>query len=226
MKIAEIIDKNNMPFQAIFKNCKINGISFNMIGTGKVAPVGTYNLDLNFSKMPPRFHPIAMTSWTHSISCNTGAVAAYGALSFFDMGIKKYKAERTISFDNGGELKISAESEVTDSGILLEGTVSGNVEITEQPSGLVFYKEKVVPRGPGKIEAKAKGSIFIKNKANLNVTIHSVYYFDKSITMEREHTRHVTEFGGLEEMNYKSRLTSIVFNEDPSFEESLKIDLA
>lgn len=226
MNLRELIDPNDMPFQAIFKDCEINGIKFNVIGTGKVGPVGTYNLDLHFSRISSGFHPIAMTSWAYSISCNSGAVAAYGALSFFDMGIQKYEAERTIKFDGGGELKINAESEVTDSGILLEGVVRGNVEISDKPSGLAFYKEKVVPRGPGTIEAMARGSIFFPKNLNLNVSIHSMYYFDKSIEMEREHTRHVTEFGGLESLNYKSRLISVVFNEDPRLEESLKINLA
>lgn len=45
MKLSQIIDPHNMPFQVNIVG-KVNGMEISVKGGGVVRPVGTYNLDL------------------------------------------------------------------------------------------------------------------------------------------------------------------------------------
>ncbi|MCX2829737.1 hypothetical protein RGU76_28910 [Bacillus pseudomycoides] len=194
---------------------EINGVNFKMNASGYIRTNGVYEANLNFDKLPPKFHPSAISSFIVSICCGAGASMRNNGVNMSTMGIKSYTVNRKLRL-LGSTIIIEGTAELTLEALVLNVKVKGNVELPDDLSGHSIYLKRIEPiDGKSKIIGVGEGSLFRTNGEEISVQIDTEYTnispplsnLKRAIT--KPEFRIATEDGELYGLTYRTRIHSI-----------------
>lgn len=201
-----------IPF-SIFVEGTLNDTPLVITGNGVIPRRGVYEALLNFSAIPPNFHPSAISTYVVSICCYGNAEMRNGALNILTMGAKGYSTRRILTF---GSDKIVIEGDVSleDSGFAFKGTISGKAKLPQDLSGTSIYIKKIDPSDRGtKLTGIGEGSLFRSKGREVTVQIETVHVLRPTSLVNPLHStqfRIVTESGELIGQTYRTTVHSVL----------------
>jgi len=197
-----------IPF-SIDVQANINKTEFTIVGLGTVSVRGVYQGLLNFSELPPSFHPVVVSAYVYSICCYANAATGNGALNLMDMGVSGY-TERSLKFPDGHSIKIRGNVERSLNGFGFNGEMHGSVSVPDDIIGHSFYTTFLQPEGAGRIVGKGEGSCFCESGKDFPVQIETIHAFDRGKSLPKPQFRIVTDHGALDGLSYNFTLHSVL----------------
>jgi hypothetical protein len=188
----------------------VNGTEFSISGAGVIRCVGVYHAILNFSRIPPRFHPSAISMFVISTCCEAGASARNGAKNMRVRGAKLYRAQRELTFDQG-KITLEGTARYTDEALLLDVEVQGKVDLPDDLCGHSVYFQRVSPASDGTLTARGDGSLYRKSGEEIRISISARQRFEPALSdpLTKSEFRVATEDGVLEGRSYRTTIHSI-----------------
>lgn len=198
-----------IPF-SIDVRANVNKTEFSIVGLGTVSVRGVYQGLLNFSELPPDFHPVVVSAYVYSICCYAEAATRNGALNMRDMEVSGYKTERKLTFPDGHSIQIVGSVERSRSGFGFKGEMNGSVSVPDDIIGHSFYTTFLQPDGAGRIVGRGEGSCFCESGKDFPVKIETVHTFDRGKSLPEPQFRIVTDHGALDGLSYNFTLHSVL----------------
>lgn len=198
-----------IPF-SISVRANVNQTGFTIAGLGTVPFRGVYQGILNFSELPPSFHPVVASAYIYSICCYMHAATRNGALNIMDMGVSGYRTERNLTFPDGDSIRIVGDVERSHSGFGFNGEMNGNVSVPNDIIAHSFYTTLLQPDGAGRIVGRGEGSCFREGGEDFPVKIETVHTFDRAKSLPEPQFRIVTDHGTLDGLSYSFALHSVL----------------
>ncbi len=200
------------PFQILLKG-QLNNTPLTIEGSGVVSRLGVYEAVLNFSAMPPHFHPCAVAAYTLSICCYSAAAMRNNGLNIRSMGAKDYATRRTLTFKNG-RIVIDGNLVWKGGGFVFSGSINGKVKLPPDLAGNSCYMKKIDPTKEGtRLIGTGEGSLFRTNGREVPLrinTIHNLRPKRLSNPLKITQFRIVTESGELIGLTYRSVVHSVL----------------
>lgn len=201
------------PF-SIFVEGTLNGIPLTVTGNGVIPRRGVYEAVLNFSVLPPAFHPSAISAYVVSICCYNIAEMRNGGLNISAMGAKGYSTRRVLKFGKSEQIVIEGDVSLEDIGFTFKGKISGEAKLPQDLAGNSMYIKRIDPSDGGiKLIGTGEGSLFRSNGPEVPVRIETVHTLrPKPLPNPLTFTqfRIVTESGDLIGRTYRTRIHSVV----------------
>ncbi len=201
------------PF-SIFVEGTLNGTSLTVTGNGGIPRRGVYEAVLNFSVLPPAFHPSAISTYLVSICCYANGEMRNGGLNILAMGAKGYSTRRVLKFGKNEQIVIEGDVSLEDIGFTFKGSISGEVKLPQDLAGNSIYIKRIDPSDGGiKLIGTGEGSLFRSKGPEVPVRIETVHTLrPKPLPNPLTSTqfRIVTESGDLIGRTYRTRVHSIL----------------
>ncbi|WP_305928048.1 hypothetical protein [Bacillus mycoides] len=194
---------------------EINGVRFTMNATGFIRTYGVYEATLNFDKLPPKFHPCAISSFIVSACCGAGASMRNKGVNMTTMGIESYKVVRKLRILDS-VITIEGTANFTPEALVLNVKVKGDVDLPDDLSGHSIYLKRVEPIGNNSgLIGIGEGSLFRTNGEEISLQIDTEYVNiypelrNLKYAITKPEFRIATEDGELYGLTYRTRIHSI-----------------
>jgi len=203
------LHETGVPFN-IDVQAKVNQTRFTIVGQGAVPVTGVYQGELEFSAMPPRFHPAVVSAYVYSICCYMLAATRNDARNMADMGVDAYDTRRVLGFPDGDSIEIVGKVERDRGAFGFAGEMSGSVAVPDDITGHSFYTTFLQGEGSRRIVGRGEGSCFREGGGGFPVRIETVHTFHKGESLAKPQFRLVTDHGILDGLRYSFSLHSIL----------------
>ena len=189
----------------------LNGTTFEVNGAGVIRTLGAYEAILNFSAMPPNFHPSALGTFVVSNCCGAGASTRNGGKNMSSMGVEEYEVHRRLEVA-GGQIDMRGRAFYKAEALTLDIDIEGDAQLPDDLIGHSVYMKRVYQDGPSTLLGVGNGSLFRSDGTDVPVEINTRYDVQPSPLanpLDGEEYRIATEDGKLSGLSYHLRIHSI-----------------